>query len=79
MQAHCKLNGHTNFELVVRLSDEGKQTRWDDALIQKVATDHSDLKKIWVCGPPNLTETFSHAFMKLEKENIISKSQYEVI
>jgi len=66
VQEFCKRNGHTNFELVVRLSQEDeKPRRWDIDYIKSVVGSAQNLKKVFVCGPPPLTETFEKGFEKL--------------
>lgn len=74
MQANCKQLGLTNFELVVRLSDAGKQRRWDFDFIKEIVIGTKDLEKIWVCGPPIVTETFEKTFYKLQQENLMKRS-----
>jgi predicted ferric reductase len=79
MQAHCKQFGYTNFELVVRLSQEDSKRRWDIDFIKEIAVGTKGLQKMWVCGPPNLTETFEKAFCQLQEDNVVTRSQVDVL
>ena len=65
---YCKKNGKRNFELVTRISNEGKQPRWNSAFINDTMSqcDRKALKKVWVCGPPVMSETFDRAFDNLK-------------
>ena len=42
---------------------------WDKAFIEDELSDAEDLKKIWICGSPQLQETFDRAFYDMKKEN----------
>ena len=62
---HCNRRGKNNFDLHVRLSNEGLNAdRWDEQFVvqqlEKFSID--EIKKIWVCGPPAMNETFDRAF-----------------
>ena len=54
----------------MRISGEssGKARRWDAAFISEQLSGESQktLKKVWVCGPPVMTETFDVAFSQLK-------------
>ena len=57
-------NFELNFELVKRLSKEGARTpRWDEDFIQRELskTSPKEIKKVLVCGPPTMNETFDRA------------------
>jgi len=58
----CKHHGKSNFELVMRLSDAGKQRRWDADFIREQVRVAESLRRAWVCGPPVMTETFDRTF-----------------
>jgi predicted ferric reductase len=64
---YCKKHGKDNFELVLRLSDAGKQRRWDAGFI-KEQLGQAETRKVWVCGPPVLTETFDRCFAALKRD-----------
>ena len=62
---HCNRLGKNCFDLHVRLSSEGQNSqRWDENFViqqmEKFSVD--EIKKIWVCGPPVMNETFDRAF-----------------
>jgi predicted ferric reductase len=57
----------SNFELHLRISSQIRSphaeglasTRWDPAFIRKqVLSNVKNLAKVYVCGPPNMTELF---------------------
>ena len=67
--------GIDNFKLTVRLSDgaddeidedsgvEYLKRRWNKDFIDERVSEHSgEIKRIWVCGPPIMNETFDKAF-----------------
>mmetsp|Transcript_72594 Transcript_72594/g.100651 ORF Transcript_72594/g.100651 Transcript_72594/m.100651 type:complete len:209 (+) Transcript_72594:1897-2523(+) len=80
--------GVGNFELKVRLSNE-KATgpRWDDKFItEQMKSFGSDLKKVWVCGPPVMNETFDRLYEKARYGKLpadqafpLSADQYDVM
>ena len=54
--------------MVVRLSKEGVNAqRWDEAFIEKEVLKYrpNDLKKVWVCGPPAMSEVFEKVYFKM--------------
>ena len=62
--------GLNNFKLTVRLSEvpkgEPPAERWSAEYIEKEMFQYVDtLKKIWVCGPPLMNETFDRTLEKL--------------
>jgi len=62
----CKRNSLTNFELVLRISNEGKPRRWDANFIGEQLDGFKDApKKVWVCGPPVMAETFDRKFAEI--------------
>ncbi len=51
----------------MRLSKEKlNPARWDEAFINKEIDKHNinQIRRIWVCGPPVMNETFERAFNK---------------
>ena len=46
-----------------------KPRQWDQSFIEETLSAYkksSDgLAKVWVCGPPPMTETFDHALLKI--------------
>lgn len=82
LDRYCKRNGLTNFELVVRISSEGSPRRWDVDFIEEQFSAMSETpKKVWVCGPPVMSETFDRVFasMKVSKPQGFSSGIYEVL
>lgn len=62
----------------MRLSREGINSgRWNEAFIENTIKKYKNgLKKVWVCGPPPMSETFEHYLFDLEdKEGI----EYEIL
>jgi hypothetical protein len=60
----CKRKNLTNFELYQRFSKEKiNAARWDAAFIEGELkrNNPNDIKKILVCGPPVMNETFDRA------------------
>lgn len=55
----CKKMHLDVFELYERFSDTNKE-RWNLPFIEKLiyAREVNEIKKIWVCGPPQLNEDF---------------------
>ena len=70
----CKREGINNFELVKRFSSENAE-RWNDKFIQRQAQifKKQNLKKIWVCGPPIMNETFEKALLDIEGINVLTE------
>lgn len=62
LEAYCKENNLTNFELNLRLSKgaaEGKrQPRWNEEFVAHTLRQYDGLKQVWVCGPPPISEMF---------------------
>lgn len=72
LQAFCEKNKLKNFELNMRISSENKGgARWDGEWIdQQLASYNSEnVKKIWVCGPPVMSETFEMKFREYSQSN----------
>ena len=67
----CMVNGKPDrFKLVIRLSCN-KEKRWDKKYVFKQMMHHSKtnvgetIKKVWVCGPPLMSEVFDKIFYEL--------------
>ena len=69
LKKFCENNNFNNFELFVKITKEGiNPARWDQAFIRKRLEEYGGaegIKKIWVVGPPVMTETFERAFENL--------------
>lgn len=77
----CEKKGIKNFELRLRLSNESKE-RWTREFIDKELSSHhaeSRIKKIWVCGPPKMNETFDRSLEIIAPKLEISPTQFEVL
>lgn len=56
---YCQKHKKNNFELVLRLSKEKiNPARWNEQWIHKTLEKHIESKKVWICGPPPMSETF---------------------
>lgn len=68
----CVDKGLTCFKLVLRLSKGAakKQPRWEADWIREQLAQYEgqDLQRVWVCGPPVLSETFDRTLTNLAKE-----------
>ncbi len=67
-----KANGQSNFEVNIRLSKEGVNAgRWDKAFIEREVLKYKthDLKKVWVCGPPAMSEVFEKVYFSILQNN----------
>lgn len=70
LQQYCRKTGLTNFELVLRISNEGKAPRWDGNFIAEQLSGFKEApKKVWVCGPPVMSETFDRKFAEIKASN----------
>jgi len=84
-----KLNealGCDNFKLTVRLSEdkertEGRPARWDLDYLKSQLEPHlpHTIKRIWVCGPPIMNETFDKAFEKIGEEFGLTEEHIEIM
>ena len=90
LDAFCKVNKLNNFELFTRLSQEKvNPARWDENFIKReLGKDNpAEIKRIWVCGPPVMAETFDKAFqtmvsdvkLSVIKQLTFSKDQFEIL
>jgi len=81
---YCNMNGRKNFELHLRLSKEGVNSkRWDQTFIDEQVNHFnlSEIKKVMVCGPPVMNETFDRAFQDISSKDglKLDSSQYEIL
>lgn len=69
----CKAKGLKDFKLVVRLSSSGEQKRWDETYIRDALLEHqiSVSDKVWVCGPPHMSEVFDRCFDSILKDRFL--------
>eukprot|EP00347_Sterkiella_histriomuscorum_P024123 403332230 len=69
-----------NFELILRISSKTKQ-RWDNEYIQRQLQlqTQTDLRKIWVCGPPAMNETFDRCLDQLGPQFGLNRNQWEIL
>lgn len=71
----CKDKGIKNFMFVARLRLENiNKERWNDAFIEK-AIKSMKSQKIWVCGPPAMSEIFERFLYKLNEPAL----QFEIL
>ena len=79
-QKYCSENNFTNFELVVRLSKEKvNAARWSDEWIQNTLDKTPNLKKVWVCGPPAMSETFEKYLYTRKKAGQTLGHEFEIL
>ena len=83
LQTFCDNNDYDNFELYVCLKQEGINRRqWDYDFIKDELSkrDLSEVKRIWVSGPPIMNETFDKALDRLRKTMPnLTKDKYDII
>ena len=62
--------GRDNFDYIERFSDAKEPGNWDSSFIEKSLMRHSEreISKIWVCGPPRMTETFDRTLKDLAQQ-----------
>lgn len=59
LQQICEKKANLKFEVKIRLSKEGVNAeRWSQSWIKDTLDRYKDKKKVWVCGPPPMSETF---------------------
>jgi len=82
-QIYCKANGFKNFELVLRLSKEKlNPARWDANYINRELNKHDIrlIRRVWVCGPPTMNETFEKAFIqRIAAGKDLPNGTYEIL
>jgi NAD(P)H-flavin reductase len=76
--------GMTNFKFTVRLSEtepgQEKPPRWNNDYIKGELTPLAgQMKKVWVCGPPIMNQTFDKAFESLEETLKIKKADLHIL
>ena len=71
LQRICKVNGKPDrFKLTIRFSDN-REKRWDKKYVFKQMMHHTkttqgdNIQKVWVCGPPLMSEVFDKIFYEL--------------
>merc|ERR1711971_141409 len=65
LDAYCKRMNLDNFTLFLRLSQENvNPARWNETFIREEINNlgASEIKRVWVCGPPVMNETFDRVF-----------------
>lgn len=76
LENHCKRKKLDNFELYLRLSQENlNPSKWDETFIKDELANYKEIKRVWVCGPPAMSETFDRLAGKLIDEDI----QFEIL
>ncbi|CDW75650.1 cytochrome b5-like heme steroid binding domain containing protein [Stylonychia lemnae] len=73
-----KAKGKNNFELRVRLSNESKE-QWNETFITQQIQNNPGIKRVWVCGPPKMNETFDKTLQKEEKGGRLPKASFEIM
>ena len=74
--------GLTNFELILRIRGEvPTQKRWDEQFVQRQLDirKKEHLSKIYVCGPPEMSEMFDRLFDRMIEEGQLESSQVHVL
>mmetsp|Transcript_6602 Transcript_6602/g.8960 ORF Transcript_6602/g.8960 Transcript_6602/m.8960 type:complete len:142 (+) Transcript_6602:3288-3713(+) len=65
LEAYCKREQIPNFTLHTRLSQEKiNPQRWNEQFIRQEIAKFGvqDIRRVWVCGPPVMNETFDRVF-----------------
>lgn len=81
LQNFCKRANIHNFDLYLRLSEEGLNAgRWEEGFIRTelMNTPAKDITRIFVSGPPCMNETFDR-FFDLNKTNWLDDSQIQIL
>lgn len=77
---YCSEKGFKNFELVVRLSKEKiNSERWSEEFIDNTIRNTPNLKKVWVCGPPPMSETFEKCLYTSKKQGQVLGHEFEIL
>ena len=66
----------------MRLSREGiNAERWESGFIKRELAKHnpSDVRKVWVCGPPAMSETFEKCFSEIELSQEFSSQKLMIL
>lgn len=74
----CERNNLKTFKLIARLSKEKvNPARWDENWITKTVGGYSpdQVKRVWVCGPPVLNETFDRTLGKMRQAAAETKTK----
>jgi len=81
LQNFCKRANILNFDLYLRLSEEGLNAgRWEEGFIRTELrkTPEKDITRIFVSGPPAMNETFDR-FFEENKANWLDDSQIQIL
>lgn len=75
---------YKNFKLTIRLSEDiyakKKPARWDEKFIDAELTPLAGkIKKVWVCGPPILNQTFDMVLSKNKEKFKLQTEQIEIL
>jgi predicted ferric reductase len=68
--------------VVIRLSQEKiNARRWDGDFIRKELAKHNanDIRKVWVCGAPAMSETFEKVFDEIKASDIGLNHQFDIL
>ena len=90
LESYCKRRNLHNFELYQRFSKEKiNPGRWDNAFIEQELKkgNPNEIKKVFVCGPPVMNETFDRALTmhvgdpkaSMINQLIFSREQIEIL
>lgn len=76
--------GLSHFELNLRIKNEsGVESRWDQDFIRRQVEvrkkEAGGLKKVYVCGPPVMSELFDRTLDSLIATNMLAREQVEVM
>lgn len=65
---------------MLRISSKTKQ-RWDNEYIERQLQiqTKTDLRKVWVCGPPAMNETFDRCFDRIGTQYGLNRNQWEIL
>lgn len=62
------------------LSDD--MSKWDEDYVKNELAKYQEekIERVWVCGPPNMNETFDRAFTNMIEDGFpLDRAQYEII
>ena len=85
MAEYCERMGKPHFKLYERFSQEKiNPARWNEDFIEKELTKlkPNRIKKLWVCGPPVMNETFDRAIWDFNQRGgmlAMRQDQYEIL
>ena len=83
LHKYCVDRNISTFKLVTRFSVGGtlRQRRWDADFIraQLSSIEPGELKKVWVCGPPAMNETFDRCLDRIGQQYGLNRNQWEIL